>query len=93
MGIIVASINNINRKGGAKPTVVVKFGEQFFQFLAVGGQFRPFQTLRFVVTFQTHPILSLNSLCNPNFDLPNHPQNFLFLGPQNQMYAWENIKN
>ena len=59
----------------------------------VSGQFRRSQTLRFTVTFQTHPIPCLNSLCNPNFDLPNHPQNFLFLGPQNQMYASEKNKN
>ena len=50
--------------------------EVFFVFLAVGGQFRPFQTLRFAVTFQTHHTPSLNSPCNHNFASPNHPPKF-----------------
>ena len=35
----------------------------FFVFLAVGGQIRPFETLRFTVTFQTVPIPSRTELC------------------------------
>ena len=50
------------KKVGKKSVVVV-----FFVFLAVGGQFRPFETLRFAVTFQTVPIPSLTSPCSLNF--------------------------
>ena len=49
-------------KVGKKSVVVV-----FFVFLAVGCQFRPFETLRFTVTFQTVPIPSLTSPCNSHF--------------------------
>ena len=51
----------------------------FFVFLAVGGQFRPFETLRFTVTFQTVPIPSRTELCSLNFD-----QFFGFLILENQ---------
>ena len=43
--------------------------------LAVVGQFRPFQTLRFSDTFQTDPIPPLTSPCSPNFaPFLNHPK-------------------
>ena len=45
-------------------------------FLAVGGQFRPFQTLRFAVTFQTVHMPPLTSPCNPNFGPPKVPHFF-----------------
>ena len=50
--------------------------EVFFVFLAVGGQFRPFQTLRFAVTFQTVHMPPLTSPCNPNFGPPKVPHFF-----------------
>ena len=37
-----------------------------WNFLAVAGQFGPFETLRFIVTFQTVP--SRTELCSLNFD-------------------------
>ena len=49
-------------KEGEKSVVVV-----LLNFLAVAGQFRRSQTLRFVVTFQTVPIPSLTSPCSVNF--------------------------
>ena len=43
--------------------------------MAVSGQFRPFETLPFTVTFQTVPIPSLTSPCSPNFDqFLDHPK-------------------
>ena len=42
--------------------------EVFLIFLAVGGQFRPFETHRFAVTFQTVPVPSQTELCSLNFD-------------------------
>ena len=50
--------------------------ELFFVFLAVGGHFRPFQTVRFAVTFQTVHMPPLNSPCNPNFGPPKVPHFF-----------------
>ena len=52
-------------------------------FLAVSGQFRRSQTLRFVVTFQTVPIPSLTSPCSLNFDqFLDHPKFHLFVSIQ-----------
>ena len=54
-----------------------------FVFLAVGGQFRPFETLRFAVTFQTVPIPSQTELCSLNFDkFLDHPKFHLFVSIQ-----------
>ena len=44
--------------------------------------FGPFQTLRFAVTFQTVPIPSLTSPCNPNFGPILDPPKFQFFAFQ-----------
>ena len=53
----------LGKKGRKKSVVGV-----FLVFSAVGGQFRPFETLRFTVTFQTVPIPSRTELCSLKFD-------------------------
>ena len=55
----------LGEKVGKKSVVVV-----ILNFLAVAGQFRPFQILRFAVTFQTVHIPSRTELCSPNFGPP-----------------------
>ena len=63
--IILYCCNSSSKKSSSVSVVVV-----IVMFLAVGGQFRPFETLRFAVTFQTVHISSLTSPCNPNFGPP-----------------------
>ena len=59
--------------------------EVFLIFLAVGGHFRPFETLRFAVTFQTVPIPSRTELCSLIF---GHFFGFLIL--EKIMYYYSN---